>query len=360
MSFAWKTVGVMYTRRCPLACGHCVTRSSPRAEGKMDPKDAARYIREAARVSANLCFTGGEPLLYAEEILELVALAADLGLHVSLVTGCGWAKQPERIEPVLEGLANAGLDHMVISWDFFHEAFVRRETAIRVTRTAANLGLRPRIRSVFRSFDSPETRADYFSEFAPFVEKHEASVVVSVGRAEDLPEESFSWSDRPPAGFCPAVVLPVVRWDGTVYACCGPSLEAEPGSPLILGNALEESLEEILRRGRNDPVLHAIHTLGPAGIWNLIEPEGADRSGRRFSGVCNGCLALTNDPLLVGRLREKLAEPKLRLLVGALLLARKSGEPAGGRNGRRTTEKAAVLAGCGEGCGCAITKEEAR
>ncbi|WP_020493917.1 radical SAM protein [Verrucomicrobium sp. 3C] len=355
MSFAWKSVGLMYTRRCPLACGHCVTRSSPRAEGKMDPKDAARYIQEAARVSPNLCFTGGEPLLYAEEIQELVALAADMGLQVSLVTGCGWAKQAERIEPVLEGLVDAGLGHLVISWDSFHEAFVRRETAVRVARSAANLGLRPRIRSVFRSGDSAEARAGCFSEFAPFALAHEAVEVLPVGRAASLPEESFGWSSGPPAGFCPSVVLPVVGWDGRVYACCGPSLDSETGSPLILGNALEEPLDRILARGRSDLVLHAIHAIGPRAMAKLIEEE-VEFPSQRFAGICQACLALTNDPARVARIREKLADPEIRRLLAVHLLARRAGKPAGGRAEER--KNGAALVGCGKGCGCTAEKEE--
>ncbi|MDD4932956.1 MAG: radical SAM/SPASM domain-containing protein [Methylacidiphilaceae bacterium] len=362
MSFAWEAVGLMYTRTCPLACGHCVTRSSPRAEGKMDPKDAARYIGEAARVNASLCFTGGEPLLYAEEILGLVRLASDLGLRVSLVTGCGWAKEEARIEPVLSALAEAGLGHLAISWDPFHEPFLRRETAVRVAQVAAEQGLRPRIRSVFRPFDSLETRARYFSDFAPFSELHEASEVLPVGRAENLPEESFDWSERANGGFCPSVVLPVVRWDGTVYACCGPSLDAKAGSPLILGNALEEPLDQILERGRLDPLLHAIHAIGPQALGRLIA-EGSP-SSQPSAGICQVCLTLTNDPSLVSRIRERLAQPELRLLVAAILLGRRAkkpkGAPAEARRKERERRKEAALAGCGNGCGCEMEKEETR
>ncbi len=354
MSFAWKTVGLMYTRRCPLACGHCVTRSSPGAEGKMDPRDAARYIGEAARVSTQLCFTGGEPLLYPEEIQRLVALASQLGLRVSLVTGCGWAKDEERVEPVLSELAEAGLRQLVISWDPFHEVFLRREAAVRVAQTAANLGLRPIIRSAFRASDSPEARADYYAEFASFAQGHEAAEVLPVGRAASLPVESFDWSSGPPAGFCPSVVLPVVRWDGTVYACCGPSLEAKPGSPLILGNALEEPLDRILARGASDPVLHAIYAIGPRAMGKLIE-QGNGLSSQRFSGICQVCLKLTNDPSFVTKIRERLADPEIRLVLAAHLLARRAGKPADVRPAARTLrEEGAIgagLAGCGKGCG---------
>lgn len=352
MSFAWKTVGLMYTRTCPLACGHCVTRSSPRAEGKMDPEAAAGYIEAAARVGSSLCFTGGEPLLYPEEIRELIGLARGLGLTVSLVTGCGWAKEEERIEPLLVELAEAGLAHLVISWDPFHEPFLRRATAVRVAQVAAEQGLRPKIRSAFRAFDSPERRAHYYAEFAPFAEEHESAEVLPVGRGADLSEESFAWSSGPPGGFCPSVVLPVVRWDGTVYACCGPSLDARPGSPLILGNALEEPLDRILERGRTDPVLHAIHTIGLREMWRLIgEDEGPE--GRRYAGLCQACLALTDDPARLARLRERLARPEMRLLIAALLLA-KEAERRRGRSterAREVIERDAALAGCGQECG---------
>ncbi|VVM04882.1 hypothetical protein MAMC_00256 [Methylacidimicrobium cyclopophantes] len=321
MSFSWKSVGLMITRRCPLACGHCVTRSSPRVQGKMAFEAAAGWIREIPRVSRKVCFTGGEPLLYPEEVRELTRLASQLGLSVSLVTGCGWAKNAERAQRILAELAEAGLSQIVISWDPFHEPFLKKDLPLSVARAAADCGLQPRIRSTYRASDSPDFRARFVSEFAPFVELFESQEVVAMGRARSLPPGAVSRTKELPGGFCPSVVLPVVDGDGRVYACCGPSLDAAPGSPLVLGNALEESLAEILERAHSDPLLHAIHAFGPRGLLSLLGAERVEE--KEFSGICDLCLRLTDDPGWVARIRKRLAEPQIRFAIEALLLARK-------------------------------------
>jgi MoaA/NifB/PqqE/SkfB family radical SAM enzyme len=59
-------IGLVYTRTCPLACGHCIAESSPQARGRMGPEQVRRYLPAIRRFADPVSVTGGEPLLYRE------------------------------------------------------------------------------------------------------------------------------------------------------------------------------------------------------------------------------------------------------------------------------------------------------
>jgi hypothetical protein len=127
----YTTVGLLYTRTCPLACRHCIIESSPKAEGKMRQETAAEYVRTITAYSKEVCFTGGEPLLYYTEVVELIRFAVSLGLETSVVSGAGWVRvdKTEIARERVRGLKEAGLKKLCISWDQYHEEFSPRAQA---------------------------------------------------------------------------------------------------------------------------------------------------------------------------------------------------------------------------------------
>jgi len=100
------------THRCPLACPYC---SNPvELDRRSDELDTATWLRifeEAAELGVlQLHLSGGEPTARSD-IVELTRGAAKAGLYTNLITsGVGLTKQR------LEALAEAGLDHVQLSW----------------------------------------------------------------------------------------------------------------------------------------------------------------------------------------------------------------------------------------------------
>ena len=100
------------THRCPL---HCVYCSNPvqmqAASAELSTAEWARVFGEAAQLGiVHLHLTGGEPAA-RPDLRELVAAAHCLGLYTNLITsGIGLP------EPRLAELADAGLDHIQISF----------------------------------------------------------------------------------------------------------------------------------------------------------------------------------------------------------------------------------------------------
>jgi organic radical activating enzyme len=312
--------GLLYTRTCPLSCRHCIIESSPKATGKMTPEIASEYIKVIPKYSSQLCFTGGEPLLYYSEIVPLIRQATEIGLLVSLVTGAGWVSQskPEIARERVQGLKEAGLKTLLISWDDYHEEFSPQENVLLLIELCKEFDLPVYVRGVMTSFGPNPRIAEKLVNIKVSYQKIN---VVRLGNAAELPEEHFTFVDFPNQGHCGTVYQPVIEPDGYVYACCGPSRSSKRSSPLVLGNTFEEDLDSILHRAVNDPVLEAIGTIGPTGLYHLVkdDPDMQDLlpTRKQYTGICELCLDLNNVPEIVQRMRDRMDSDDVRKLLVA-------------------------------------------
>jgi hypothetical protein len=153
---------------------------------------------------------------------------------------------------------------------------------------------------------------------------YEKVPVIKLGRAETLPDSHFLFSDTVSKGGCGTVLSPTVEPDGSVYACCGPSRGSRRSSPLVLGNVNGESLGTILARGQKDPVLEAINRIGPFGVHQLLKDDlrfqGLMTGRKAYTGMCELCLDLCNNPHVITLLRERLNLQDALALVSAARL----------------------------------------
>jgi hypothetical protein len=316
----YSVVGILYTRTCPLSCRHCIISSSPKAKDKMKPETARALLEQIPQFCDTVCFTGGEPMLYYNEIIPLIRYAVSLGLKVTMVTGAGWVSpsKPEIALERIQGLKDAGLSMLCVSWDIYHEEYSRPENALLVIEHAKSIGLAVNVRGVVPADGAKPEIEDRLVQIRVSYEK---VPVIRLGHAETLPEDHFMFMDEVGRGGCSTVLTPTVEPDGTVYACCGPSRSSKRPSPLVLGNSFEESLTAILTRGVQDPILEAIQRIGPFGLYHLLKDEPAvqDVLPRRssYTGICELCLDLCDVPALVSQLRERLTHSDARALVAA-------------------------------------------
>jgi hypothetical protein len=314
----YPVVGLMYTRTCPMACGHCITESSPRAKGHMRPEQVLRWLPAIRRFTNHLSFTGGEPLLFHRDIVAIVPAAREIGLDVSVVTAGGWVKNEAMARERIRELVAAGIVHLAISWDPYHEEFASPEIAMMLAEEASAAGITVDVRATLPAHRQAE---EYQAPFRHLPVRLDSSSLAKLGTAQSLPDEHFHWSDTPPKGVCPTVLRPVIEPDGAVYACCGPGHFSRRPSPLVLGNAEEEPLEDILARGAADPILEAISLIGPHGLYRLLQSHPGGSSSvaprRRYSGVCELCLDINGSPDAVEALRERLEDQDAQILLAA-------------------------------------------
>jgi hypothetical protein len=309
-------IGISYTLTCPLTCQHCITNSSPKAKGKMSLEKAKAYLKIISKYDNSICFTGGEPLLFHTEILELIHYAKQLGFQqVHIVSGAGWVGGEPDTRRKIKELVEAGLKVMAISWDPYHEGVGSQDRVRTLAKVATEYGLFVIIRSALPVGSNPDAQKIAFEG----IPVHFASFpLVRLGRAKTLPLEHFQQYDTFPTGPCGTVLSIVVEYDGQVYACCGPSKFSQPHSPLVLGNAEHESLDIILDRAINDPILDVISLLGPYGLYLLLkqsEGQGIYTPRKNYTSICDLCLDLTDSPQIISAIREQIKEHDAQVLI---------------------------------------------
>lgn len=117
---------IQYTDKCNARCPQCGMRvTEPFKRAKLEPETVKKMIDHAAEKGVNaLSFTGGEPFLFFDEIMELVRYAGNAGIKYTRTGTNGFmfmnSGRPDfdsRIRRLAEGIAASGLYTFWISID---------------------------------------------------------------------------------------------------------------------------------------------------------------------------------------------------------------------------------------------------
>jgi organic radical activating enzyme len=296
------------TRRCPLHCAHCSTRSTPHAE----QHPAEPFLRLVGSFQPDerpdiVSLTGGEPLLRPRLVRELAELAANSGARTAVLSGMFFAargRTPPAIRRALEPL-----DHVSASIDRFHEREVSRAAVLDVLGSLLDDGKQVSVHLTGAAADDPylegaigEIRRALDDRCPIYV-----ALVAAVGRAGEWLEAA----DQPrtsAAEPCRLASWPVVAFDGTVVACCSQAaVDGPTPEHLRLGDAAVDDWPVIARRARESAMLRAIRTFGPRWIAEQ-DSDGA------CAGYCETCLGLGREPGVAARVAERMRRPQTSLL----------------------------------------------
>jgi len=149
--------GILLTYKCSSACKHCLYASSPSwpsdwlsvADAEFILRQWAHHLRASAEggigVNQGLHFTGGEPFLNFDLLLQVTALANQVGIPSTFVeTNCVWCVDDETTRAKLCALQEAGLGGILISANPFvveHVPFERTRRAVRIGLQVFGRGL---------------------------------------------------------------------------------------------------------------------------------------------------------------------------------------------------------------------------
>ena len=278
---------VSVTRRCPLACAHCSTNSSPHARQQPDETLILRFLSTftPAVHPTVVALTGGEALLRPRLVEHILEQCHHTGASVSLISGMFFA-QRARISSSIRRILES-VDHFTASIDTFHEARVSRHHVFDVIHYMISLGKDVSIQATGHSGDDPylldlikEVR-DVFKERVPML----IETVQPIGRAKDwVPRSSTRQIMRP----CFVASWPVIAFDGRIVACCNQAVvDGLAHAPhLELGHIEDTTWVDIAGENRNRKMLQYIRTIGPEGI----SPNTNNGS------ICETCLGLDDLP----------------------------------------------------------------
>ena len=122
------------TNACNLHCKHCFIERSPH---KLEIKDAVALIESCVKAGSDvdrIGFSGGEPFLYMDFLVEITkaAVANDL-MFDQIMTNGDWWRDEADLRDKLQTIYDAGYDGKIgLSWDTYHgQSTERMETFIR-------------------------------------------------------------------------------------------------------------------------------------------------------------------------------------------------------------------------------------
>ena len=127
------------TYACTGRCKHCSEGNHTSCGERIDPQIAADAVRKIGLeydIKTVMTF-GGEPLLYADAVYEIMNAAKELSIpNRQVITNGYFSKNADQIREVAVRLAECGVNDLLLSVDAFHQETIPLET-VRVFATEA-------------------------------------------------------------------------------------------------------------------------------------------------------------------------------------------------------------------------------
>ena len=319
------SLGFLYTNKCNLSCRHCCNESGPNGNDKLAEEAAADKIREAAELGIRkIVFTGGEPSLYMDEIVRLLAVATSCGLASQVVTNGLWREDVASIESQVETLKISRVGRIGLSLDAFHHQPESLDKIERICRSARRSNIEVGIQEVNRNQHDKKSKEVFISRIMRLGTMANFSGIYPFGRAAkacrqtDFADVLPVWS----ASHCTTLGQITYTPDGRLIPCCGLSyydiMKSKDDNACFIIGTIGEKLSDTLQRSHDNIFLSVLGTAGPYGFVLL-----AREFGHRLvlpdtlSSICEICChAVGNESFrqLLGLLQERRAEvlPKLR------------------------------------------------
>jgi hypothetical protein len=296
------------TYQCNLACPHCcVPIEWP---DRLPIPVALRFLEQAHAAGIRvLGFTGGEPFLYPEFLAAVTRRASALGFRFDkMMTNGVWHRDADHLRGVLAELRDAGFTGKLgLSVDKFHGMDIEKLAGF--CRAARRVFAQDTIVSLSYASRAPDKGQEPIRRLAAALDPHaviEWSPVLgryllvgdeftmtlnwnhlaAVERAEGLPGNSWDgvWFEE---DYCegPGQAL-IVNPKGEVKPCCGFASDLDQ---LTIGNVHTDTAEDVIRKGREHPVVGRIFREGLSSLRDSILAADPDALPGATSNHCYFC-----------------------------------------------------------------------
>ena len=243
------------TSACNLKCEHCFVDKNPR---KLEIEQALAFIDNCVQAGSSIervGFSGGEPFLYMEFLVEVcrAVVAHDL-LFDQIMTNGDWWRDEKELREKLQTLYDAGYDGKFgLSWDEYHGQSTERMLTFIKTVQEIFGAESINIQSVTSSLRGTLARNDETSSL-------NGVKVYTLPRTypgdAPLAWKSHHWFKE---DYCegPGNIF-YVHADGNIAPCCGFANE----NPALFIGRITESYEKIMQNATNNKMVQLCFTKG--------------------------------------------------------------------------------------------------
>ncbi len=285
-----------YSTRCNIKCEHCVAADEDFKNKKYQLDQAKEIIEEmaGARVSG-ISFTAGEPLIYFDDISELVALCHRYNIYTRVVSNSFWAKTSAQADAYISQLKQKGLSQMRLSCSRWHQKNIPKVNIVNAARACINNGL-----DYFVSFVTDFSDED--DDLESYLRNHRLRFfpepVIFSGRAGSFAKTSLRTDYQ--SNRCP--MNPYLAPDYKMYACCDAGSHFTKTGFFYLGSLKDHGIDALFRKSEMNSMYGHIRNLGISAIALFYGFRAKEIIQYR---KCELCEKLFNDPEILKSLLEE-------------------------------------------------------
>ena len=326
---------VITTDNCNARCSHCVMCCSPGKKHSLTFKKIRDTIKQLEKINpiSLVVFSGGEPTLLKDDLLEALAFCSERGIFTRIVTNAHWAKSHKAAYSYLRTLREWRLDELNIRTDDLHTPYIPFEYVKNAFHASKGMGFSSVV--IANSHSKGDTVTPEYIENAlgeklirqsdnddgkSLPDKRSSdstcyilsdSFLQRIGRAAELDEKYFK-IDKNDNNFmcgCHLVVNTLtLSPKGNIWACCG--IVCENNIVLDLGNPERISLKKMLKTANDNMLLNALHLLGPMFLKQFVLYHNPKISFKKkaYSSVCEVCQDLTENKEAINEIRKNYSE----------------------------------------------------
>ena len=285
-----------YSTRCNVKCEHCVAADATPENLKMELAQAKEIIAEMAGAGVQgISFTAGEPLIYLDDITELIRLCREYGIYTRVVTNSFWAKTPALADSTIVQLKENGLSQLRMSYSRWHQKNIARRNILNGAESCKKNGL-----DYFISFVTDFSEQD--DSFEHYLRNHNLRFfpepVIFAGRAESF--------DRLPMrtdyqeNCCP--MNPYLAPSLDMYGCCDAGSHFTNTNFFHLGNLKHSTIEQLFNKNETNRLYNHIRTMGISAIASFAGFRAREIIRYR---KCELCEKLFNSADILERLQKE-------------------------------------------------------
>ena len=260
------------TSACNLKCEHCFVDRDPR---KLEIEQALLFLEDCVKSGSpveRVGFSGGEPFLYMEFLLELTRATVkhDL-LFDQIMTNGDWWRDEEELNQKLKALYDAGYDGKIgLSWDEYHGQ--SKERMITFIKAVQEIFGKESI-NIQRVATSTALRQAQ----GPLKEIPIYTLPRTYPSDNPLAWKSKHWFKE---DYCegPGQIL-YVHANGNIAPCCGFANE----NPVLFIGTIKESYETIMQNAANNEMVQLCFVKGLSRYRRFKKFPG------KTSDICTFC-----------------------------------------------------------------------
>ena len=269
-----------YSTKCNVKCDHCVAANEMAGNAKMELNTAKEIIEEMADCNVRgISFTAGEPLLFLDDIRNLVKLCSEKGIYSRVVTNGFWAKTQEHADNIVSELLKSGLSQLRISFSRWHQKNINRENIVNAASSCQKYGL-----DYFISFVTDLSKED--DPFEQFLRDNHLKFfpepLIYFGNAGSFTRSRIFTDYHPNTCAMNSYLSPELD----MFACCDAGNQFTKTNFFSLGNLKDYSIDELFQKKENNNLYFLIKTMGLTNIASYLGLRASEIVRYRKCELC--------------------------------------------------------------------------